>query len=247
MKKQCYLSVILFLLTTVAFFSCKKKSNDNPFANARIATIDMAHAGAIQHYRIVYDASNNVDSMVITGGGTASGSNGYLKFGYIGSSYTITDQNNFSFLVYANTAGEILKINVADTQTFTYNGSQLSQVTQYLTTITPPYYTNTPTYFAWQNGDLATSRTGNITTTYTYNTGKNGQPGDGIRINEFLRLGRSYIKTTHLPVSMAAKSTQGFNYTYTFDGSGRISTLISENYDTSIPLHDTTTFAYTYY
>ena len=237
--------LLIFLLSLVC--SCKKSSNTNPFGNQKIATIDRAYNGAIQHYRIVYDASNNVDSMVITGGGTDTGSNGFFVFNYVGSSFTITDQNSNYVMVDANTNGQILKVLVTDTLSFLYNGSQLGEINEFSPIATYPYYTNTAYYYTWANGDVTAITSGSVSKAYTYNDGKNGQPGDAIRINQFLQYGQSYIKTNHLPSGLVNSATAGETYIYSFDSKGRISLLTDVSYDKTASSSVTVTFAYTYY
>jgi hypothetical protein len=89
------------------------------------------------------------------------------------------------------------------------------------------------------------------TRVYTYNTGKNGQPGDALRIPEFLKYGRSSIKTTHLPAGYTISARQGATYLYSFDGNGRISNLAETAYSIDPTTRDTTkdvtTYSYTYY
>ena len=236
------------LLAVMAFigYSCKKSSNNNPFGTAKIATAMVSNNGAVENYLFIYDASNNIDSVFISGSGSAAGLASYLKYNYIGSSWSITSPAG-SFMVYGNTAGQLLKVLIADTLTYSYTNNQLSEINQYAVTLSPPYYVNTPTYYTWFNGDVTKAVTGSQTQTYTYNTGKNGQPGDPIRIAGFLAYGVSPVKTTHLPESISNSSTQGVNYFYTFDSKGRIDTLTEVAFNKTLSTTDTTTYVYTYY
>ncbi len=247
MKQSFITYCLLILITAFVGYACKKSKNDNPFGNAKIATAIISNNGSIENYQFFYGASNNIDSVSITGSGSSYGHNGYLKYSYIGSSWTVTDQNGYGFMVWANTAGQLLKVLVADTLTFTYNNNMLTVQNEYATSATPPYYVNTPTYYTWLNGDVTKTESGTLNQTYTYNTSKNGQPGDPIRIAGFLAYGVSAIKTNHLVTRIANSSTQGKNYAYTFDNKGRISMLVEVVYNNTLNKHDTTTYAYTYY
>jgi len=237
--------VVALLLLGAA--SCKKKSNDNPFGNVRIATVDVTHGGAIEHYRLYYDTYNNIDSMSITGDGTASGQFGFRKFNYFGSSWTVTDEGNFTFTVYANTAGVLLKVLIADTLTYSYENNQLTQLTQYVPTTTPPYHSISTTYFEWKNGDLITATTGSIVQAYSYLTSRNGQPGDALRLPGILNFGKPAVKTAHLPQGVATGHGQGESYVYSFDDKGRISSLMKLISDSSVAFHDTLTYGFSYY
>ena len=111
-------SSILLCLTVIMWSSCKKSDPENPFNNVRIATIQLTKANISQQYRLIYDYSNNVDSII--------SNSGYRKFSYFGSSFSITDEQNNVTTVYANTAGWLLKVLVKDTITFTYNNNNSS-------------------------------------------------------------------------------------------------------------------------
>jgi hypothetical protein len=149
--------------------------------------------------------------------------------------------------VNANTAGVLLKVLVPDTLYYTYSGSQLTDMNHYTTIATPPYYLNTHTFYTWKDGDVVSSVTGTVTRTYTYNKSRDGQPGDALRIHDFLNYGRPVIRTTHLPSGYTQSSSIGASYNYAFDANGRISTMAEVNYDTDMGTSDTTFYTYSYY
>ena len=149
MKSRSLLTLTLFVLIFAGIATCKKKKNDNPFGNAKLALIDYAHNGSILHYRVVYDTYNNVDSLIYTGDGFAAGHNGFHAFAYFGSSYSVTDETNFSFTVLANSAGQILRVLLSDTLSTIYNGTQLGEVDIKTTQIIYPFYRITSTNYTW--------------------------------------------------------------------------------------------------
>ncbi len=247
MTRYTHILPLLFIFAATGLFSCKKKTNDNPFGSARIATVDVAHSGSILHYRVYYGIGNNVDSLIITGDGSSAGYHGIKAFSYFGSSYSITDQDNFTYTVYANTSGMILKLLIADTTSFIYNGTQLGEIDVRTTTPTYPFFTINATNYYWQSGDVVTVTGGGINKSYAYDQARNGQPGDPFRIDAFLNYGRSYIKTTHLPQSLSTGSGWLEKYYYTFNPSGLISQLIKVKNNNTVTADDSTFYNYTYY
>ncbi len=241
MKK--YTRAVAFIGLSVALTTaCKKSESENPFNNVRISTIDLTKANIHQHYRFVYDYSNNVDSIVT--------SSGFRKFGYFGSSFSITDENSNVTTVYANTSGWLLKVLVKDTINFTYNSnnsSQLSQKDIWTTTTTYPYYKKLSTTYAWSGGDVVTVNAPTGIENYTYEPGKNAQPGDAWRIDQILEYGRSYIKTFHLPTVKTMDGVWDEQYLYDFDANGRISELKKIKNNKDLVENDTTVYKITYY
>jgi hypothetical protein len=240
MKSNRCLLLFLFVLLCAAA-ACKKKSLNT--AAIKIATIDYSHDGQLQHYSIFYGAYNSVDSVGITGAGSAAGHNGFNVFHYIGSSYTITNETNNVTTVYANTAGVILDVmNTSDSLSFIYSGNQLAQLYDW------SYATNSllsTAQYTWTNGDVSAIYTGSSTQTYDYNTGKPGQIGDPTRVRQFIAVGLPYTKTSHLPTDMYVNGTWQEKYYYTFDGEGRISQL--QLVTNTAPTTDTAVYQYTYY
>ncbi len=234
----------MFIVIIACLYSCKKKGGAVPFSNQKIATIDYTYLGEIQHYRIVYDQYDNVDSIVWVGDGTITGTGGYKTFSYFGSSFSITDNSGNSFVVDANTNGMILEILQADTLIMHYNSSnQLVKLDNKIGSTTPPYYTITSTNYTWVNGDMTNFGPAGTGNAYYYDMSKSGQPGDVLRINDFISYGRSYIKTTNLPRGLINSADTAESYSYQFDNMGRISELIKVNVSTN----DTEFYAYKYY
>ncbi|MCD6010919.1 MAG: hypothetical protein K0Q79_781 [Flavipsychrobacter sp.] len=239
--------VVFALLILLALYSCKKKKNDNPFGSVRISKVDVSRRGAITHHNIYYDANNNIDSIMSIGDGTSAGHNTYKKFRYFGTSFDITDENNFTFTVYAYSNGLIFKVLVSDTIGMLYTGTQLTAIDVYTRTTTHPYYKYTRTNYNWKNGDLDATTSGSTTIGYKYDAGKNGQPTDPLRIIDILKYGRPIIRTTHLPTEAYIGATWLEKYYYQFDGSGRITTLTKVGNNNGIGTDDTTVYSYSYY
>jgi hypothetical protein len=245
MSLRKLLPILLWL--TCTFAACHKKSNNNPFGSSRIATVVVSHADYAYNYRVVYDASNNVDSIILTGSGTAAGTTGFKAFTYVGSSFTITDQAGTT-TVYANGSGQILKVLETDTLSMLYNGSQLAELDTWMPSLAYPYYTITKERFTWTGGDLTgDSGSGSGAYTYDYDNSKAGQPGDAWRIFEFLNYGRSFIKATHLVTDKMQSGTWVEKYQYVTDGSGRVTQLAWIGNGNGVVPNDTTVYQYTYY
>jgi hypothetical protein len=238
-------SALLFALIIGCALSCKKKDNIN-LNSLRLSGVDVTHGSAIQHYRIVYDASNNVDSMVITGGGSNTGQVGYKKFSYLGFSYTITDQNNVIYTVNTNSDNLISKVSKLDTLTMTYSGIQLGRLDVKSPSAAYPYFTVNETNYTWAGGDVTGSSANGVSSAYTYDQGKAAQAGDAFRIDDFLAYGRSIIKTSHTVTEKDIQGTWAEKYLYQYDGQGRISVLkkVINGGGGSTP--DTTSYSYKY-
>ena len=244
-----YRKISMFFLFVLVFAlnnSCKKKAGLN-LSTIKIAAIDYYRSGGIAyHYHITYDTYNNVDSIISVGGGTDTGSNSFEVFTYTGSSFQITDQQNYSLLVYANTNGMILEIQKTDTMLMKYTGSELAELDYKSPSTTYPYYTITATDYQWNNGDITTfGPSHGVVDSYFYDLGHSGQVGDAMRIDEFINYGRSYTNSSHLPVQLKYSNGKE-NYYYTYDSEGRISTFMKVITDNGSP-NDTTDYIYRYY
>ena len=239
-------AVALSILVIFLVISCKKKNNLNVSA-IRIAAVDKSLSGGGRfHYHITYDTYNNVDSIGFVGGGTDTGTVGFEKFTYLGSSFTITDQNNNSYTVDAYTNGQIFEVLTIDTMLMTYNGTELAELDYKSPSNTYPFYHIDSTTYRWNNGDMVAFSINGVVDSYSYNPGKSGQVGDALRIENFLKFGRSYIATNHLPDELTFNGAWIEQYFYKLDGSGRITQLIKVTNQSS-STNDTVTYAYTYY
>jgi hypothetical protein len=239
---------LIFILACVS--SCKKKSSSSPLSNILIATVDVNTSGSIEHYRFVYNSGNDVDSMIIVGGGLDTGSNDYKYFTYYNTSYTITDQHNNSYTVEDSNGviEEIVSTVTADSIILTYYSGLLGIFTNKSPGTFPPYYVESIASYSWSGGDVnSVSIQGGALETYNYNTSQSGQIGDGARIDYFLNYGKPFFKTNHLPVELLSNGVWAEEYFYQYDNIGRISQLVKVGNNNSIGANDTTTYSYTYY
>jgi hypothetical protein len=222
-------------------FACKKNKKVDP-GNAKLAIVDCTISGSTTHYHIYYDQNNNVDSITLTSS-QSPGYNSVRKFNYSGSSYTITDQNNSISTVFTNTDGMITKLLTIDTISMIYSGNEVIE-SDYRSSGTLD-----TAYLSWKNGDMqrVTNSIG-INRSFIYDLGKNGQSGDGMRIADFLKYGRSYLNTNHL-VTNVTDSSSGFiwNYYYKYDSQGRISQCTLITIESSVPTSDSVVYVYAYY
>ena len=231
----------------LAVVSCRKKKNDNPFGAAKIATVVRTHAGDVVNYRMVYDAYNNVDSIIISDNSTTAGYFRFRKFAYFGTSYSITDETSTTFDVWANGNGYILKVFSSDSLTMSYSGNELATLDVITPTSTLPYYTKSTTNYTWKNSDLIRDSTGGPALVFDYDAGRYGQPGDPWRVEQILKYGRAYIKTTHLVKDKMYGSAWIEKYFYQYDGSGRISQMVKVANNNGAGADDSTVYLYTYY
>lgn len=106
-----------------------------------------------------------------------------------------------------------------DVQTFSYSANGQIQ------SITSQHNGNTPAILAYQitNGDATTSSDGS---SYSYYTDKPYADGDYFQVSQLLNYGAYFMKNAHLIKSFQNGATTT-NFTYTFDASGKIISLIS--------------------
>ena len=237
-----YIVILVILFALFWNTGCKKKKNDNPLADLKIASLDVSYHNAITHYRFVYDAGNNIDSII-----TSGSRQGYQKMNYLGYTYTITDNNGHVVTVATNTDGSLSRIVNIDTTTFTYSGNLLWQIGTTSQSYTYPYYVKSTDTYYWNNGDVSSVKlSNNSTRKYDYNMSQSGQVGDPIRIDQILQYGKTYLKTSHLPVDLLYNGSWVEKYFYALDGNGRIRTMTRiENYGTGTS-YDTVIYDYKY-
>jgi len=234
-------SITLFVLI-LAGVSCKKKKSVNPFTAAGIATVDANYSGDLFHYNIYYNQDNNVDSIILTQTVAGSVYHGYSKFSYSGNTITVTDDNNGTATFSTNANGMITQIAdlAVGATAITYNGTEVTELVAYVV--------DTTKYIWGGNGNISTGKdnSGN-NDTYFFDLKNYGQPGDALRIDDFLSYGRSIIRTNNLPMQIQDANTDELQlFSYTFDGQGRISTL-TEKYTENNLVIDSTVYTYTYY
>ncbi len=245
--KSCKLFIVpLILIVLACNFSCKKSNNIN-LSTIRIAKLDVAHNGGVRHNRMVYDQFNNVDSIIVIGGGLDTGYYGYTYFNYIGSSYNIMDGNGNFLSIYAYSNGSIFKVLKKDTLNLLYNtNNQVVQVNVVTPISSYPYVAVTSEYYNWKDGDLTDWNVNGFNYKYDYDNSHSGQIGDALRVNTFIYYGRSIFKSSHIPTAYYTGNIMTEQYLYTYDGSGRISVFTKILVDHTGRLNDTTTYTYFY-
>ena len=251
MKYPQYIVLTLSVAMSMLGVSCKKGSMPT-LASAKIATVTKINPGGGRfYYHINYDSYNNVDSISILGGGNDTGYFDYLTFSYVGSSFIINDFQNGALMVDANTNGQIIKVLSTDTLIMTYNGIELTQLNYKLASTSAPYYTLDSDVYTWNNGDMTEYKHDmGVTDSCHYDMTRSGQVGDALSIENFLRYGRSYFSTVHLPDELSYNGVWIEEEVYTFDNDGRISMLqrvTNGSTNGASSPNDTTTYAYTYY
>ena len=249
MKDHRLAYIIFIALSLISDFSCKKKNNADPLGGSDIVIVNYTNTnGTATYYRIVYDISNNVDSIIYTGGGSDTGNDGHLAFNYLNSSYIITNENNNSTTVDINTNLMIDTVFGPGTALsyILYYGSQVGSVNTEIPSGTYPYYTTNTYNYTYSNGDIASIDISGVSTTYDYNTNRNGQLGDPQRIQQFLTYGRAYTSSVYLATNMYVNGTWQEAYSYQFDGQGRITQLTKVINNGSGAVNDTARYAYLY-
>jgi|GEM_PF-5439561 len=216
---------ILFLLTVTVTCSCKKSTDKTVSGTAisyLIKTVDYYYGkNFTANYKIVYNAQNKVDSIVVFSTNRIS----RRSFAYSDSGYVITNHeepdNGIFYLtkVITDKNGQITKttdyvLQDSSVTLYAYNGTELTSAQYFAAHSTPSYMT-----FSWTNGDVDGYR-------YSKDKWQQGGIPDIVR---FLSLGTSLIKTDHLAIgAVLATNTKVViaQYIYLFDKEGRISLVM---------------------
>ncbi len=230
---------LLFIVPAILFIiwaaSCKKATTAPVIAtdtvvNAQIATVQLNRgSNDTTNYRIVYNAQNQVDSIIET---TYYGESQVTLFTYSGSTCLIqnpTSGTGTYDTLTLNADGTINTIasGYYNTAVFTYNTNGVTQRDNL------EYNEHSVTNYVWVNGDIDSSYTTPVSAgfsnaqIYYYDLAHHWQMGDIISIADFLAYGRPTVHSKHL---VTQTSTEGFptQYSYKFDSRGRI-TQLTEN------------------
>ena len=207
----------LFTLFGVA---CKKSGNStvSTTPNFYLATVQRIENTDTENYRIMYNAQNQVDTIIQP--------YGLLAFTYSANSYNVlkvgvdSDGYTVGYTVKLNASGNITDINDSHNElSVAYDSKgRISAESEY----SGGYYSNT--IYDWVNGDIDSSSQDNLFVgrfTYYYDIAHTWQPGDLFGIEDFLQYGRPVVRSTHLLTQ--TRSASGVNtYKYTFDSKSRI-------------------------
>jgi hypothetical protein len=236
-----YSNFVIVIVLICAVAACKKKNNEDPLMNLKMTQIGVAHSGTSVQHRVTYAMGGNVDSMAKTGS-----SSGFMKMTYVGQTYTIANQSGQSLYLYTNADGNITKVFTKDTLLMFYTNGQIYEMDVVSPTNVYPFFSKTVNTYGWSNGDLTNIRKpANATFSYYYDNSKSGQAGDAIRIRQFLDYGRSYTKTSHLPIGLIYNGDSIEQYYYEFDGQSRVTKLTNVDRSGSGP-DDTTEYTIQY-
>ena len=233
-----------------ALSSCGKKKNSDsapvvPVINNKVKTVDNELTAVLTHYRIVYDAKTNVDSMIITvvsGKDTMTGPQ--VKFNYSGDSLCRIDQYSgtagaYTTAVSYNADGAPTQItDMFLTQYFTYNNRELTmyKVVGHVGGPDPGYFT-----CKWSDGDMVFRIPPNSSDTekYIYDTTRMLNRDYQPMPDDYLWNGRQGYSTRHLLTSIKG-GTSETDYFYNFDAKGRLikkRTVAGASRDTSTSIY----------
>ena len=131
--------------------------------------------------------------------------------------YDTTTLNNFGYITQFDVNSDPLIF----TSSFFYTSDT---VLSYLIFISPLIAAPDTSHYYFKDGDLTGTVPGTTTPSYTYYTDKSEQPADLYIYNQMVDKGALAYKNKHLIKSYLSNSISE-EYTYTFDGSGKILTI----------------------
>ena len=249
MKSPKLIIYFLLMLAITSNTACKKKGT-SPLGSSHLLFVNRTNSnGDATYYRITYGAGNNVDSIISTGGGTDTGYKNYLTFTYLNSSYIITDKSNDQTTVHLSSSVTIDSIFYGSSTAYTYiqyNGGQVGAVNDEMPIPAYPYYTLNIYDYTYANNNITAINTTGASQAYDYNMAQKGQLGDPQRIDEFLKLGRTYTASANLATDLFNNGSWLEKYFYQLDGNGRITLMTRVINNTSGGANDTLRYAYTY-
>ena len=216
-----------FLLVTLWFFfiSCSKNnsavtqtSNDS---TCQIVTLKWVQGTDSSTTNLSY---NSVGKLSKTEDGqgsittyTYSGNQIFITIGGNPVYYDTTTLNNFGYITQFNVNSDPLKF----ASSFFYNSDTVLSYTIFVSPLTATPDTTT---YQFTDGDLTNTVSDGITSNYTYYPDKSEQPADLTIYNQTVDKGALAYKNKHLIKTYSSNSISE-EYTYTFDGSNKISTI----------------------
>jgi YD repeat-containing protein len=239
MKKMSFAACFFCAVTVIAMFSrCSKSGSSMAVSDSTTTTktttpaptcelTGITHATPAQTYTLGYDDQNRLTSwhLTYTVAGTSTVQQQSKAFQY-GTDYVIVTWvgpiNSEDSLVL-NSDGGISADYFSDATTtavskytYTSNGELLTS------TNTQNGTTSAPTIYTWENGDLAANSYG---ATFSYDTTKKAVTGEENQLDQLLQFGTNAwtIKNTHVLTSEFIGFTE--NYSYTYDSTGKITSL----------------------
>jgi hypothetical protein len=214
----------------VCFLSCSKKDSQVPAppkSNCRISSAYYSGGQLSFTYTLSYNADGKISKL------TYDGPSAYTKtFAYSGNSIYI----NFAGVsisatdtITLNSMGRITthKETVNDT---VYNTSFAYGASGQVTSSTSQFAGQAPitTNYVFTNGDLTNAGPGNIRDTTTYLLDRPAVIGNLDDFNQLIYYGSSYYTNAHLKKSYSSWPFH-YDYTYTYDDEGKITSVVSND------------------
>ncbi len=221
-------SAVLVLL--VCFLSCSKKDSQvpaTPKTNCRISSAYYSGGQLSFTYNLSYNADGKISKL------TYDGPNAYVKtftyngnaiyINYAGVAFSATDTIMLNSAGRIATAKDVVKDTVYNT-VFTYDAGGLVQSSTTQITGSAPVTTN----YEFTNGDLTNAGPGHIRDTTTFLTDKPAVIGNLDDFNQLIYYGSSYFTNAHLKKSYSYWPFH-YDYTYTYDEEGKITSVTSND------------------
>jgi len=247
LMKAAWAFNLLVLMIGAAWCTGCRKEHTSPLSDLKFSSIVTVNGSLQTTYRIVYGSNNKVDTIAYSNNNGGSSSTGYMQFSYFNNYYIINHSNGYRDSVALNKNNNIVYAYLAgngNVNNFVYNAQ--NQMTEQI--ISGSGTSVDTIFYNWGSFDInyiLNSSTA-IPAYYSFDPNINGQTGDGLRINQFLSYGATYINSPHLPLNETFSGNTVETFDYQYDDVGRITQLsIAENFGGgSSP--DTLTYTYQY-
>lgn len=226
-----------FLAGAFLLLSCHKSAHAP--TNCRISAIKVTGNGFSSSYLLSYNDSGALSVVNYTDGSSSWS----RHFTYTGNLIVCNTTGSSTRIdtVFLNGSGKV--DHIIDWQSPSYvtttwlsydNSGQLSTLTLSSGSTTP-----LTSNYVYSGGDIAEVDQSNSTIVYTYYTDKPVVAGGMIELGQWLNYGVLYMRNAHL-VKAYGYGSADEPVTYTFDGGGKITTMVSGSGSGA------TTFNYTY-
>ncbi|NII28481.1 hypothetical protein HB364_25585 [Pseudoflavitalea sp. X16] len=233
-------AMVIFLLTMVPFYACKKGSSNKPACRI-ITTTSISDAESFD-YNYSYNAEDKLASVTYK--------NRVRTFSYSSNTAIVNETLSGSFsykrMITLNSNGLVSNVkmekNLSGTEwentVYEYSGTQLIKITTTKSTGGTPSVET----FEWANGNLVKHQYSGNTTTYEYHTDKPSGDGDFFHHLQYANYGFFFIKTKNL-VKSFSNPTYIATLDHSFDNASKISSVkVTYHYSTPV----TATFNHQY-
>jgi hypothetical protein len=216
--------IIIAVLFTVAFVSCKK--DDVLKTSCKIITVTQVPAGMSSMYNLTYNSEgklstvtdNKLSSVFVYSGNTIV-VNTTSSGGFFYSKRIITLNTN-GLASNSRTENDLTGDNW-DNVTYEYNGTEVIKSTSTSSGGGAPYVET----YIWSDGNMVSLTTGSTTTTLEYFTDKPTQDGDYFNITQLIA-GYHVLKGKNALKSIS-NGSDITNFDYNFDADGKITSFVS--------------------